>query len=699
MTRFSIFLITACGILNLNAAPSLTTAAELAAVNRGETAEASDFVLTATLVRIGAVDATDSFFVTDRTGATSLRVPFDVRPARLAPGDRLRLTGTIDPIDPRGPDIVATNCQVLSSGSAPRAYDTTIRDAQSGAFDFQLIRLTAVVHDAFKDEIDRGFVFLVLMQDNETLYAALPSAIVGDREPDSFVGATISVTGLCDAYCGTSRRYRGRTINPTEATDLIVIDPPAKDVFAEPDIRELQLSSPDRLHAFGRHTARGRVIAAWNDFILIRRENGEFTTVITTQSARPQIGEMIVASGFPETDLYTITLTRASWKKIGDAATQIGIPQDVTARELIARTPDGEIFSPRYHGRAIRLDGIVRTLPGFGSETRLQIESGGTVFPVDVSANPALIDGLAIGCHAAFTGICVMDIERLRPNAPFPHIRGFTLVMRPRDSVEILARPSWWTPAHVWTVLGGLFVLLLAALGWIVTLQRVAERRGQQLLRGQIETVKTKLKVEERTRLAVELHDSLSQTLTGVSMEIAAADDLKGDAPAEMVTHLSRAGRVLKSCRDELRNCLWDLRNDALDEPKMTQAILKTLQPHLSDVRLDVRFDVPRARLSDNTAHAILRIIRELVVNALRHGKATAVEVAGDIDASGLRFSVTDNGRGFDPDDHPGVLQGHFGLQGIEERLRQLGGKMTIVSTPDTGTRITCFAPSHTTAI
>ena len=222
----------------------------------------------------------------------------------------------------------------------------------------------------------------------------------------------------------------------------------------------------------------------------------------------------------------------------------------------------------------------------------------------------------------------------------------------------------------------------------------MAERRGRALLKGELENAKSKLQVEERTRLAVELHDSLSQTLTGVSMEIAAADDLKGDAPADMVMHLSRAGRVLKSCRAELKNCLYDLRSTALDEPDMTSAVRLTLQPFVNDdTRISVRFNVPRARLSDNTAHAILRIIRELVVNAMRHGGATSIQVAGSLDREALRFSVTDNGCGFDPDDHPGVLQGHFGLQGVEERLGQIGGTLTIESAHGKGSRIVgCIA-------
>ena len=679
----------------LRAAP-LTTAAELAAVNRGEDTGATDFALTATLVRICAPEVTDSLCVTDQSGCTTLRLPFNLRPAGLAAGCSLRLSGTIDFNGQFSPAIVSTNCIVLAKGPAPKARDVSIREVHSGKLDFQLVHVKAVVHDAFRDEIDKGTTFIVLMQNGQTLYAALPNEYLTEEDFAHLIGATVSITGICDAYCGTSRRYRGRTVNPTEKGDIAVIEPSAKDIFSEPDISELKLASPDQLHAFGRHTAKGRVVAVWdNSSILVRRANGEFVTILSAQDGLPRVDEMIIACGFPETDLYTITLTRAAWKKISDVGDPMEVPTSIAAGDLIARSGDRDIFIPRYHGKAVRIEGLVRTLPGFGNETRLHLDCDGTVFPVDVSANPSATDGLEIGCRAAFTGICVMDVERLRPNTAFPHIRGFTLVMRPDDAVTIISSPSWWTPERAWTAFGGFSALLLAAFAWIVTLRRVAERRGRALLKGELETAKSKLQVEERTRLAVELHDSLSQTLTGVSMEIAAADDLKGEAPAEMVVHLSRAGRVLKSCRSELKNCLWDLRSTALDEPDMSSAIRLTLQPVVNDdASVSVRFNVPRARLSDNTAHALLRIIRELVVNALRHGNATSINVAGSLDGGGLHFSVTDNGCGFDPDDYPGVMEGHFGLLGVEERLAQIGGTMTIESEIGKGARIVGCIPA-----
>jgi signal transduction histidine kinase len=108
----------------------------------------------------------------------------------------------------------------------------------------------------------------------------------------------------------------------------------------------------------------------------------------------------------------------------------------------------------------------------------------------------------------------------------------------------------------------------------------------------------------------------------------------------------------------------------------------------VSDVELGIRFNVPRKALADDTAHVLMRIVRELATNAVRHGGATAVKIAGSLEDGLLRFSVRDNGCGFDPATCPGVSQGHFGLQGIRERVNQFNGEMEIESSPGKGARV-----------
>ena len=102
-----------------------------------------------------------------------------------------------------------------------------------------------------------------------------------------------------------------------------------------------------------------------------------------------------------------------------------------------------------------------------------------------------------------------------------------------------------------------------------------------------------------------------------------------------------------------------------------------------------MRFNVPRKLLPDNTTHALLRIVRELTQNAIRHGRAKTIRIAGCLENDRLLFSVSDDGCGFDTQNCPNVQLGHFGLQGIRERINQFGGEMSIKSEIGNGTKVT----------
>ncbi|MBR2939772.1 MAG: hypothetical protein IKC14_00515, partial [Kiritimatiellae bacterium] len=129
-------------------------------------------------------------------------------------------------------------------------------------------------------------------------------------------------------------------------------------------------------------------------------------------------------------------------------------------------------------------------------------------------------------------------------------------------------------------------------------------------------------------------------------------------------------------------------RGKALEEPHLADAIRMTLEPHIEDVQLGIRVTVPRSRFADNAAHALLRILRELTLNAIRHGHATSIRIAGAISGEKALFSVSDNGTGFEVDSAPGIRQGHYGLQGVRERVRELKGTVVWTSSPGKGTKV-----------
>ena len=127
----------------------------------------------------------------------------------------------------------------------------------------------------------------------------------------------------------------------------------------------------------------------------------------------------------------------------------------------------------------------------------------------------------------------------------------------------------------------------------------------------------------------------------------------------------------------------------------MTEAVEQTIAPHAGATNVSVRFNVPRAAFSDSTAHIALRIIRELVVNAIRHGHAKHIWIAGEFREGTIRFSVRDDGIGFDPESVQGPAQGHFGLQGVRERLAAISGSIDIKRGNGGGTKVTVSFPAE----
>ena len=625
----------------------------------------------------------NSFTVQDQSGAMLLFRHDSATNAPVRAGDRIRATGTT------GADGWGSTCaeyqttDVLSCGHPPVPTDSDVSELLNGRHDYELTCLRGIVRDAFQDEIDPLWKFLVLTSGKDTIYLAFSSTNHTEASLSPLVGAKIAATGICSPSSPGYRRQIGRIFLLDDPANIRVLREPNDDPFDTPALGDLAHMTPTEIAALGRHRTRGRVLAVWSEEnALVRDDDGRIHRIEFAAGKLPRYGQRLEAVGLPETDLYRINLTRAIWRALPDEPAPAERISCLSADELLMDKDGRHRIQTYFHGRTVRLIGIVHSLPAPGNgDGRLYMESGHCLVPVDASSRPDALKDVGIGDTIEVTGVYVVDTGNWHSNAAFPRAKGFLLVVRTSADIRILARPTWWKSGRLLVIVG----LLLAAT--IVIL----------VLREKLARIRADLRVEERTRLAVELHDSIAQNLTGVSLQIDTAERLAATHPDRMCEHLAIASKTLKSCREELRTCIWDLRNQTLNEEDMSEAIRKILKPHLGSAAPTIRFNVPRTRLSDNTAHTLLRIVRELATNAVRHGQATEVRVAGILDGDRLLFSVRDNGSGFDPDNSPGASSGHFGLQGVRERLRRFGGTLSIESAPGRGTRAagTIVLPAH----
>ena len=307
-------------------------------------------------------------------------------------------------------------------------------------------------------------------------------------------------------------------------------------------------------------------------------------------------------------------------------------------------------------------------------------------------------DTVRVRCEIGATaqipaGAFYADMALVARNPAFKASKNLFVRTAEDELVEITGLPTFLTPLRVAVALIALVFVLCLIFLWNAALRMMITRKSKSLIREERKHRRAEIKTAERTRLAVELHDSLAQELTAVSLEIDTALKMSDGASDALRKRLDRAARILKSSRDELRNCLWDLRNHALEARTMNEAIRLTLAPHIADIAIDIRFNVPRPRLPDNTAHTVLRIVRELTLNGIRHGAATHIRITGCLRSDCLSIQICDNGCGFDPATAPGAAEGHCGLLGIRERLDEFNGSLVLESEPGAGCRATIKLP------
>ena len=195
--------------------------------------------------------------------------------------------------------------------------------------------------------------------------------------------------------------------------------------------------------------------------------------------------------------------------------------------------------------------------------------------------------------------------------------------------------------------------------------------------------------VEERNRLAREIHDTIAQGLAAISLQLESAEALMESGANSERIHKA-IGQALDLTRDNLeeaRRSVMDLRAAPLEGRTLAEALSVLANDCESNEGLKVKVDITGGNrpLSPRIESGLYRIVQEAMTNTIRHAEANNVNLRLLTTPNEIRLTIEDNGRGFDVDD---VSDERFGLMGLNERAKLLGGMLKLESSPGIGTRI-----------
>ena len=280
------------------------------------------------------------------------------------------------------------------------------------------------------------------------------------------------------------------------------------------------------------------------------------------------------------------------------------------------------------------------------------------------------------------------------------------------DVLILTVLTLWRQVLLLGTIDGNLLITLIAsACGILMTLfieAIVRQSRERHRLIRELEGTRHELAVaerragvtEERQRLAREIHDTLVQGFTSIVMHLEAAE---GALPSDMRAlqrHVDQARRTARENLAEARRLMWALQPEALDRASLPEVLAKLTRSWSEENRITASAAITGTSrsLRPEIEVTLLRAAQEALANAGKYAHASQVMVTLSYMEDVVVLDVQDDGRGFDTiqllTPLAGQIAGGFGLKALRERAEQLGGTLSIESTPGEGTTIAIALPA-----
>jgi signal transduction histidine kinase len=616
-------------------------------------------------VRIRGVVTDDvpspDFFVQDATAG--IYVEGNVSPKFAHHwGDLVEVEGVTGP-GKFAPVILEQTTRVLGKGILPSTRTFRFGELSGGQQDSQWAQVRGIVRAVSIDRTSWPETVLAMTVASGGGSFNVRTPIKQEQDFSSWVDSEVLIEGVCGSLFNTNRQLI-RVLFYVPDLQFIRVELQAKAV----PFSALMRFSPGE---GSQHRVRVQGVVSYQQpgQALFLQNGGQGLRVLTQQDGLLAVGDVVDVLGFPAVGESAPLLEDAAFHRVDHAP----VPQPV---KLALDVPWEE-----YDGALITTDATLLHVEPEPNGSRLLLQHGDVVFeammePREVAATLA---SLRPNSELRVTGICLV-----RNGGLWSVPQSFRMLLRTPQDVTVLKSASWWNLRNALWLLGIMAAVLLLVLTGMVVLGR--------RLREQMAIIRQKLRhgavLEERNRIARELHDTLEQELAAITLQLDLAVDRFRQAPQIAYRALDAARSMSRHSMIEARRSVWDLRCDLLEKGDLPSALDRIVRSLTTEGKAEIQVEVSGTplRLPGSIEMNLLRIGQEAVANAVKHGQASRIQIELQYGPESVILKVDDDGRGFNPDQSSAV--GHFGMLDLRERAESLGSRLQIDSAPGRGTHI-----------
>lgn len=395
------------------------------------------------------------------------------------------------------------------------------------------------------------------------------------------------------------------------------------------------------------------VVTLVSPILFVQDSTGGVAIPQAEEGKTVQIGDAVEARGDAEQNDFSSVLRNAHVRLLW-SHTPVP-PVSVTASQAATGAFDAQFIETE--GRLVSEQHLG------GNSVLLKLDEGSQSF-VAIAEHPSqaeTLNSFKAGSRLRLRGICVTDRDFARDEMPF------ALLMRSVEDVQMVEPPPWWNTLHVVELVIGLLALSL----------------GFQLLYYSVKRSRLRAVIEERERLALEMHDTLAQSFAGLGFQLEA---LSGQVkPGSLMRkQLEATVDMVRAGHQEARRNIAALRPGNLEQMGLAKALEEAAKNIVRDgpiaIQLSVRGD-PKP-LPFRIGDTLFRIGQEAIANAVSHARPRTIQLRLVYGRPSIKLSVRDDGDGFSPL----VETAGFGIRGMKRRADSIAASFRIRSSPGHGT-------------